>query len=87
MKPKSFTEAVPTHLHDFKDLFLKASFDQLPDQKIWNHVIELTPDAKPSSCKIYLIAPNEQAELDEFIQENQSNSLLEIANGLSHIFH
>jgi hypothetical protein len=46
MKPKSFTEAVPTYLHDFEDLFLKALFDQLPDQKIWNHAIKLTPDTK-----------------------------------------
>ena len=35
-QPKMFGESVPTHLHDFEDLFAKLSFDQLPDQKIWN---------------------------------------------------
>jgi hypothetical protein len=28
--PKSFHESVPTHVHDFKDVFSKASFDVLP---------------------------------------------------------
>ena len=28
-QPKTFGELVPTHLHDFKDLFTKSSFDQL----------------------------------------------------------
>ena len=69
-QPKSFHESVPTHLHDFEDLFSKASFDRLPDRKVWDHAIELEPGAKPTNCKVYPLAPNEQAELDEFIQEN-----------------
>jgi hypothetical protein len=27
LQPKSFTELVPTHFHDFEDLFAKSSFD------------------------------------------------------------
>ena len=69
-EPKLFGESVPTHLHDFEDLFAKSSFDQLPDQKIWDHAIELIPDVKPANCKVYPIAPNEQAELDEFLHKN-----------------
>ena len=69
-QPKSFGESVPTYLHDFKDLFAKLSFDQLLDRKIWDHAIELIPDAKPANCKVYPIAPNEQAELDEFLCKN-----------------
>jgi hypothetical protein len=68
--PKSFHDAVPMHLHDFEDLFAKSSFDRLPDQKIWDHTIELVLDAKAKGCKVYLIAPKEQAEMDEFIHEN-----------------
>src|SRR6202789_2338328 len=72
--PKSsFHESVPTHLHDFEDLFSKASFDRLPDRKIWDHAIELVPGAKTSSCKVYPLAPSEQYEMDEFIQENLSS--------------
>jgi Retroviral aspartyl protease len=30
-QPKTFHELVPTYLQDFKDLFMKSSFDRLPD--------------------------------------------------------
>ena len=33
-------------------------------------MIELIPDTKLANCKVYPIAPNEQAELDEFLREN-----------------
>jgi hypothetical protein len=61
---------VPTHLHDFEDVFSKALFDHLPDRKIWDHAIKLIPGANPTNCKVYPLAPNEQKGLDEFIQEN-----------------
>jgi hypothetical protein len=70
LEPKSFHESVPTHLHDFEDVLLKASFDHLPDQKIWDHTIELIPGLNPTNCKVYPLAPSEQEGLDEFIQKN-----------------
>jgi hypothetical protein len=69
-QPKSFAESVPTHFHNFEDLFSKLSFDQLPDWKIWDHAIELIPGAKASSCKVYPLAPNKQSKMDTFIHEN-----------------
>jgi hypothetical protein len=36
-QPTLFHKSVPSHLHDFKDVFSKASFDRLPDRKIWDH--------------------------------------------------
>jgi hypothetical protein len=42
----------------------------LPDCKPWDHAIELEADAKASSTKVYLLSPNEKAELDIFIEEN-----------------
>jgi hypothetical protein len=67
---KTFHKLVPTYLQDFEDLFAKSSFDRLPDQKVWDHVIELVPDLKASNCKVYPLAPNKQVKLDKFIQEN-----------------
>jgi hypothetical protein len=52
LKPKSFTETIPSHLHNFKDLFSKSSFNHLSDQKVWDHAIKLVPNAKPSNCKV-----------------------------------
>jgi hypothetical protein len=65
-EPKSFHESVPTHLHGFEDVFLKASFDRLPDQKIWDHAIELIPGLNPTNYKVYPLTPSEQKGLDAF---------------------
>jgi hypothetical protein len=74
--PKTFHESVPTHLHNFEDLFSKSLFDHLLNHKIWDHAIELVPDSKASNCKVYSLAPNEQAELNAFIQENLASGCI-----------
>jgi transposase InsO family protein len=68
--PKSFRESVPSQFHDFEDVFSKVSFDALPDRKPWDHAIELEFGAKAASTKVYPLSPNEQTELDAFIEEN-----------------
>ena len=41
------------YLQEFEDVFSKKSFDALPEQKVWDHAIELEPGSKPSNCKVY----------------------------------
>ncbi|KNZ73012.1 hypothetical protein J132_01449 [Termitomyces sp. J132] len=72
-QPKPFHSTVPNHLHDFENVFSKASFDLLPERKQWDYAIELIPDAEPSSYKVYPLAPHEQDKLDTFLQENLSS--------------
>lgn len=67
LQPTSFHKSVPSHLHDFKDMFSKASFTQLPDWMVWDHAIELMLGSNSMNCKVYPLAPNKQAELDEFV--------------------
>ncbi|CAG8720966.1 13594_t:CDS:2, partial [Acaulospora colombiana] len=67
---KRFEDYVPDHYHKFRDVFSKESFDELPARKPWDHAIELKPGSEPFKCKIYPISPNEQAELDAFLDEN-----------------
>ncbi|KAG5724837.1 hypothetical protein E4T56_gene12619 [Termitomyces sp. T112] len=81
-QPKPFPSTVPNHLHDFEDVFSKASFDSLLECKQWDHVIELIPDAEPSSCKVYPLAPCEQDELDAFLQENLSSGQIRPSQSL-----
>jgi hypothetical protein len=76
LESKSFHKSVPTHLHNFEDVFSKASFDHLPDQKIWDHAIELIPGSNPMNCKVYPLAPSEQEGLDKFIQENLTSGCI-----------
>ena len=61
---------IPEYLRDFKDVFAKELFDTLPEWKPWDHAIELEPGSKPTNCKVYLLSPREQVELDAFLQEN-----------------
>ena len=64
------SEHIPPHLRDFHSVFLKDSFDELPGTKLWDHAVELAPDASPKSCKVYPLSTSEQKELDTFLKEN-----------------
>ncbi len=71
---KTFEEMVPEWCRDFKDLFDKESFDELPEPKPWDHAIELTPNANANlDCKVYPLNRAEQEELDNFLDENLSS--------------
>ena len=48
-----FKDVVPKPYQEFKDIFTKESFDELPDRKKWDHTIELVPDAQTFSTKVY----------------------------------
>lgn len=71
-KPKlSFEAMVPSEYRDYADVFSKESFDELPDQKPWDHAIELNTEAIPKTApKVYPLSLKEQQELDAFLQEN-----------------
>ena len=69
-RKRTFEEIVPTRYHDYRAVFSKESFDQLPPRKPWDHAIELKPGSEPHRCKIYPLSPNEQEELDAFLEEN-----------------
>ncbi len=73
-KAKTFEEMVPEWCRDFKDLFDKESFDELPEPKPWDHAIELIPNANANlDCKVYPLNRAEQEELDNFLDENLSS--------------
>ena len=64
------SEYIPPHLRDFRSVFLKDSFNELPGTKLWDHAIEPAPNASPKSCKVYPLSASEQKELDAFLKEN-----------------
>ena len=37
---------------DFWDVFFKESFDELPEWKQWDHMINLKPESQPFSTKV-----------------------------------
>ncbi len=71
---KTFEEMVPEWCRDFKDLFDKDNFDELPELKTWDHAIELIPNASANlDCKVYPLNQNNQEKLDKFLDENLSS--------------
>ena len=63
------SECIPPHLCDFHSVFSKDSFNELPGTKLWDHAVELAPDASPKSCKVYPLSASEQKELDVFMKD------------------
>ena len=55
-------------------MFSKESFNELPEQKQWDHAIDFTLESQPFSMKVYLMSPIKQKELDDFLKENLLSS-------------
>jgi hypothetical protein len=62
-KTKNWTDILPKQYHNYEDLFTKKDFDKLPEQRPWDHAINLTPGFKPVNCKTYNLLPQEQRSL------------------------
>src|SRR5258705_370773 len=63
---------IPECYKDFTGIFSEEASTHLPPHKVWDHTIELHPDAKlPRGT--FPLSPAEQKELDEFLQENLAN--------------
>src|SRR5258708_6138518 len=65
---------VPAPYHDFRDVFSKEAFDELPPWKAWDHAIDLTPGTELPCSQTFPLSPAEQKELDNFLWENLANS-------------
>ena len=66
-------EILPKPYLSFQDVFSKESFDELPEQKQWDHAIDLKPESQPFSTKVYPMSLIEQKELNDFLEENLSS--------------
>ena len=63
-------------------MFSKESFNELPEQKQWDHVINLKPESQLFSMKVYPMSPIEQKELDGFLEENLSSGCIHPSKSL-----
>jgi hypothetical protein len=68
---RSFGEMVPEWPHDYRSVFDKADFDEMPPCRPWDHQIELEKDAKPwDNVRLIPLSDDETDALDEFLNEN-----------------
>ena len=52
-RAQTFEEIIPKAYHEFKDMFDKETFDELPSRRPWDHTIELLPGNHKVNCKMY----------------------------------
>ena len=67
---------------DFQDIFSKESFDELPEWKQWDNVIDLKPESQWFSTKVYPMSPIKQKELNDFLKENLSSGRIHPSKSL-----
>ncbi len=66
-------DMVPAQYHNFRDVFSKEAFDELPPWKAWDHAIDLSPGTELPCSQTFPLSPAEQKELDNFLWENLAN--------------
>ena len=71
--PTELEDVIPEPYLSFRDVFSKELFDELLEQKQWDHAIDLVPGSKPFSTKVYPVSPVKQKELNDFLNENLSS--------------
>src|SRR5258708_16390469 len=67
---------VPAQYHNFRDVFSKEAFDELPLWKEWDHAIDFKPGTELPHSWMFPLSPAEQKELDDFLQENLANGCI-----------
>jgi hypothetical protein len=70
IKTVTFEEAVAKHYHNFKDVFREEEFQALPEQREWDHAIELEEGFKPTRGPMYALNRKQEEEMNKFIDEN-----------------
>jgi hypothetical protein len=61
---------IPEAYWDYKDVFMKTTFDTLPEHSEFDHAINLKDDFTPQRGKLYKLSPREQDDLDAMLNEN-----------------
>src|SRR5258708_23697498 len=68
-----FEDMVLAQYHNFRDVFSKEAFDELPPWKAWDHMIDLMTGVKLPHSQMFPLSPAKQRELDDFLCENLEN--------------
>jgi hypothetical protein len=62
-------QLVPQEYHKYLDIFDEDKANRFPDTRPWDHKIEMKSGFEPKSFKTYNLTPEEQVELDKFLEE------------------
>jgi hypothetical protein len=63
-------KSIPEDLHDFLDVFDDNKANRFPESNVWDHKTDIKEGFEPKSFKNYNLTPEEQKELDKFLDKN-----------------
>jgi len=70
-KKRTWQELVPERYHRHGKVFSEKASERFPDQRPWDHAIDLKDDAPTSiNCRVYPLSPKEKEEQREFLSQN-----------------
>ena len=72
-------ELVLDDLHEFLDVFDKNKANRFPESNAWDHKIDIKEGFEPKSFKNYNLAPEEQKELDKFLNKNLEKGYIQLS--------
>jgi hypothetical protein len=61
---------IPENLHNFLDVFNNNKANRFPESNMWDHKINMKEGFEPKSFKNYNLTPEEEKELDKFLDKN-----------------
>ena len=79
-------QQIPEAYHAYLDVFDEKKADRFPEQRPWDHKIELKDGFQPKSFKTYNLTPEEQKELDSWTKEKLRQRVhltITVTNGIT----
>ena len=61
---------VPEEYHEYLDVFDEEKANRFPEERSWDHKIEIKEGLELKSFKGYNLTPEEQVKQDRFLKEN-----------------
>jgi hypothetical protein len=75
----SVKKLIPEDLHNFLDVLDDNKANQFPESNVWDHKIDMEEGFEPKSFKNYNLTPEEQKELDKFLDENLEKGVTNVS--------
>jgi Retroviral aspartyl protease len=70
---------IPEDLYKFLDVFDNNKADWFPESDVWDHKIDMKEGFEPKSFKNYNLTPEEQKELDKFLDKNLKKGYIRLS--------
>jgi len=61
---------VPKWFYWWLKVFGKVELERMPVWKVWDYVIDVKEDFKPSKAKVYLLSRNKREEVQKFVNKH-----------------